>query len=290
MARRACLCLVLVVLAGCGGPRPLVVASKNFTEQIVLGEIVAQHLENRLHQRVDRKLNLGGTMLVHQAMLRGQVDVYPEYTGTALTAVLKYPLQTDPKAVLTKVRTAYQPFGIEWLPPFGFNDSFAMVVRGDDARQKHITTLTSAAGPEWKLGVGYEFASRPDGLPALQKAYPQLRFSGSPVTMDLGLLYQALRTQQVRMVAGNTTDGALSRLDAVVLQDDRGAFPPYEACLLVRQASLAKEPRLKAALGELSGRIDEKTMRKLNDSVDREHRPVRVVAEEFLRTLPQPGK
>lgn len=272
----------LIALAGCGGRRPLVVASKNFTEQIVLGEIVAQHLENRLGQRVDRKLNLGGTLLVHQAMLREQVDVYPEYTGTALTAVLKQAPANDPVAVLGKVRDGYRRWGIEWLEPLGFNDTFAMVVRGEAARRLGIQKLSEAARTPWKLGVGYEFAGRLDGLPALTKAYA-LQFEGNPVTMDLGLLYQALQSGRVTMVAGNSTDGALARIDATVLQDDRGAFPPYQACLLVRQAAMAKEPRLRAALMELSGRLDETTMRRLNYEVDREHRPVRVVAETFLR-------
>ena len=284
----ACVIVGLCVSAGipgCTREHPITVGSKNFTEQVILGEIVAQHLEHRLGRPVSRKLNLGGTMLAHQALVRGEIDVYPEYTGTALTAILKLPPAPDPVAGITLVRGEYQArFGLQWMPPLGFNNTFAMVVRGDDARKHKISTLSDAAryAPGWTLGVGYEFQQRPDGLAGLQKTY-HLPIHGTPKTMDLGLLYKALEQGQVSMVAGNTTDGQLAALKAVVLQDDLQYFPPYDCSLVVRSEILKDHPALQHALAELVGRFSDQTMRKLNHQVDGEHRPLRDVAEQFLR-------
>jgi glycine betaine/choline ABC-type transport system substrate-binding protein len=272
-------------ILGCTREQPITVGSKNFTEQVVLGEIVAQHLEHRLARRVDRKLNLGGTMLAHQALARGEIDLYPEYTGTALTAILKLPPAHDPVAALALVRGEYQArFGLEWMDPLGFNNTFAMVIRGEDARKNKIATLSDAArhSPGWNLGVGYEFQQRPDGLAGLMKTY-HLPIVGSPKTMDLGLLYKALEQGQVSMVAGNATDGQLSVLDALVLQDDQHYFPPYDCGLVVRAELLKDNSPLRQALVELAGRFTDVTMRKLNYQVDGEHRPIRDVAEQFLR-------
>ena len=272
-------------IVGCTREHPITVGSKNFTEQVILGEIVAQHLEHRLGRRVDRKLNLGGTMLAHQALVRGEIDLYPEYTGTALTAILKLPPTSDPSAATALVRAEYQArFGVEWSDSLGFNNTFAMVIRGEDARKNKIATLSNAAqySPGWNLGVGYEFQQRPDGLAGLLKTY-DLFLHGSPKTMDLGLLYKALEQQQVNMVAGNATDGQLSVLDVVVLRDDKGYFPPYDCALVVRSESLETNPPLRQALTELAGLFTDLTMRKLNYQVDGAHRPVREVAEQFLR-------
>jgi glycine betaine/choline ABC-type transport system substrate-binding protein len=272
-------------IAGCTREDPITVGSKNFTEQVVLGEIVAQHLEHRLARRIDRKLNLGGTMLAHQALVRGEIDLYPEYTGTALTTILKLPPTSDPASTTALVRGEYQSrFGLQWMDPLGFNNTFAMVVRGDEARKYKIATLSDAAryAPGWTLGVGYEFQQRPDGLAGLLKTY-HLPVHGTPKTMDLGLLYKALEQGQVSMVAGNATDGQLSVLNAVILQDDQHYFPPYDCGLVVRPEILKDYPALQQALGELVGRFSDQTMRKLNHQVDGEHRPVREVAEQFLR-------
>jgi len=272
-------------ISGCTRDQPITVGSKNFTEQVVLGEIVAQHLEHRLARRIDRKLNLGGTMLAHQALVRGEIDLYPEYTGTALTTILKLPPTSDPASTTALVRGEYQSrFGLQWMDPLGFNNTFAMVVRGDEARKYKIATLSDAAryAPGWTLGVGYEFQQRPDGLAGLLKTY-QLPLHGTPKTMDLGLLYKALEQGQVSMVAGNATDGQLSVLNAVVLQDDQHYFPPYDCGLVVRPEILKDHPALQQALVELVGRFSNQTMRKLNHQVDGEHRPVREVAEQFLR-------
>jgi glycine betaine/choline ABC-type transport system substrate-binding protein len=273
--------LCCLLLAACGGKHPVTVGSKNFTEQVLLGEIVAQHLEHRLGTRVDRKLNLGGTLLAHEALVKGAIDIYPEYTGTALTDMLKQPPSNDPAAVLSTVREAYrQQWNLEWLDPLGFNNTFAMAIGGAAARERRIRTLSDAAAyqPGWMLGVGYEFLQRPDGLPGLLKTYP-LHLRKPPVSMDLGLLYQALNQGKVDMVAGSATDGLLSVLDVAVLEDDKRFFPPYQAALVARQI----DPNVRTALNELSGKFTDAAMRKLNYAVDGTHQPVREVAARFLR-------
>jgi osmoprotectant transport system substrate-binding protein len=272
-------------IVGCAKEHPITVGSKNFTEQVILGEIVAQHLEHRLGRRVDRKLNLGGTMLAHQALVAGDIDLYPEYTGTALTAILKLAPISDPAAAMALVRAEYQArFGVEWMDSLGFNNTFAMVIRGEDARKSKIATLSDAArySPGWNLGVGYEFQQRPDGLAGLLKTY-HLPITGSPKTMDLGLLYKALEQGQVSMVAGNATDGQLSVLDVLILRDDKRYFPPYDCAIAVRSEILKDNPPLRQALAELSGLFTDLIMGKLNYQVDGAHRPVREVAEQFLR-------
>jgi len=278
--------IAALTLAGCSASQSthtLRVGSKNFTEQVVLGEIIAQHLEHRLHQKVERKLNLGGTLLAHQALLAGEIDLYPEYSGTALVAVLKEPIQTDPAAVLKLVRAEYASrFHVAWLDSLGINNGFAMVVRGD---HKKLETLSNAArSPKpWALGVGYEFEQRVDGLKALQQTYA-LR-SNTIKTMDLGLLYRALEDGQVTMIAANATDGLLSKLDVKVLDDDKHAFPPYELCIAAREDRLTAVPGLRAALAELTGKFTDRKMQDLNYQVDGRHRPVAEVAAEFLQSV-----
>ena len=267
--------------------RGIRVGSKNFTEQVVLGEIIAQHLEYRLHQKVKRQLNLGGTLLAHGALVNQEIDVYPEYTGTALTAILKDPPDNDPARVLAHVRSEYaKRFHIEWMDPLGIDNTFAMVVNGAEARAKHLENLTDASmvTSPWALGVGYEFQQRPDGLAALDRTY-HLRWTGSPKTMDLGLLYKALGGNQVSMIAANATDGLLSKLDLKVLADDRHAFPPYQVSIAASQDRLRETPGMRDALQELSGKFTNQTMRQLNYQVDGEHRPVSQVAAEFLKEL-----
>jgi len=277
--------IALAIASGCAkGPRPIVVGSKNFTEQLILGEILAQQLERKLGARVERKLNLGGTLLAHQALVSGEIDLYPEYTGTALTAVLKLPPSADPRRVLDEVRSAYEKrWRIEWLAPFGFNNSFAMVVRGEDARRGGLHTISDAAKSrkDWRMGAGYEFVERPDGFHGLVKAYG-LGVTGQIETMDLGLLYQALQQQKVDMIAASATDGMLSVLDVTVLQDDRHYFPPYEAAPVVRAEALVAHPGMRQALEELAGRLTDRDMQKLNYELDGKHRALADVAREFL--------
>jgi glycine betaine/choline ABC-type transport system substrate-binding protein len=276
----ACLS-ALLVLTSCSGRDAIVVGSKNFTEQIVLGEILAQQIERQLGVPVVRKLDLGGTLLAHEALAGGSIDLYPEYTGTALTAVLKRRAMPDAKAVLDAVHDAYhQQWQLQWMKPFGFINTFAMVVRRDSGQ----STLSAAAQAHaWRLGMGYEFRQRPDGLDGLLKAY-HLRLEGEPLTMDLGLLYSALQSGKVDMIAANSTDGLLSVLNVTALQDDLRYFPPYQCAVIVREATLAKYAGLSTALEQLSGKIPESVMRNLNYQVDGKHRRVAEVAEEFLRT------
>ncbi len=272
---------------GCGAGRDdrIVVGSKNFTEQIILGELVAQHLESRTGLRVERRLDLGGTFICHQALRTGQIDLYVEYTGTALTALLREQPARDPQEVYRRVREEYgRRFELEWMPPLGFNNTFALVVRGEDARRLKLKTISdmAAQAPRWRAGFGYEFMERADGFAGLASTYG-LRFGSPPRTMELGLLYRALKEKQVDIVAGNSTDGLIAALDLVVLEDDRHYFPPYYAAPVVRRPTLERHPPVRAALEELAGKISEEEMRRLNYGVEGEHHDVRQVVRDFLR-------
>jgi osmoprotectant transport system substrate-binding protein len=253
----------------------------------VLGELVAQEIEAATGQRVERRFYLAGSYICQQALVSGRIDAYVEYTGTALTAILKQPLpppgERDAPRVFREVSDLYaQRYGVKVERGLGFEDTFAMVVRGDDARRLGLGTISDAVkiAPEWKLGVGYEFESRPDGLPGLQAAYG-LKFSGSPRTMDLGLLYRALAAGQVDMVAGNSTDGPIRALGFQVLTDDRHYFPPYEAVPLVREDSLRRWPAIQTAMDRLTGKVSAEEVQALNDAVDGKHRDVGEVVREF---------
>jgi glycine betaine/choline ABC-type transport system substrate-binding protein len=262
--------------------RAVVVGSKNFTEQVLLGEIVAALLESRGYA-VDRRLNLGGTNVCHEAVLSGQLDVYVEYTGTALTDILKRPVRSDPAEVLREVQSAYAPLGLRVGQPLGFNNTFALVMRRADAARLRIARISDLASHAATLRVGLfgEFLERKDGMAGLLATYG-FRFGVRPREMDLGLLYPALAAGQVDLVVGSATDGLIAALDMVVLQDDRHYFPPYDAVPILNEATLARHPELVAALDALAGRIDEATMRRLNYAVDGEHRAPAAVARELL--------
>jgi len=261
----------------------LVIASKFFTEQIVLAELLAQHIEARTGIPVQRKSNLGGTLLVQKAMLAGDVDLYVEYTGTAITAVLGEKPEGDSAAVLQRVRDEYaRRFGFIVTEPLGFANSFAMVVRSTDAREFHISRMSDLApvAPKWRAGVGYEFLERPDGYRGWTERYG-LRFGRDPSVLDLGLLYRALVERKVDIVAGNSTDGLIDALHLVPLKDDRHYFPPYDAVPVVRQSALQSFPQLRAALADLGGKISEEEMRNLNKQVDADQRDVATVVRDF---------
>jgi len=288
MRQRYWLWLLLSALAffsACSPPRPdhPVIGAKNFTEQVILGELLAQEIEAKSNLKVERRFYLAGSYICQQALVSGRIDAYVEYTGTALTAILKQPVDRNPERVLATVRRLYgSRYNIAVGEPLGFENTFAMVIRGDDARQLHLATLSQAATytPKWRLGVGYEFEQRPDGLAGLSNAYG-LRFSGPPRTMDLGLLYRALNAHQVDMIAANSTDGPIQAFGLTALQDDRHYFPPYQAIPLVRAEALQRWPQIQAALDALAGRITADDMRAMNEAIDGKHRDPADVVREF---------
>jgi osmoprotectant transport system substrate-binding protein len=292
---RAATLLLPLLLSSCAPPRSarIVIGAKNFTEQVVLGELAAQEIESvytsegHPDQKVDRRFYLAGSYICQQALVSGRIDAYVEYTGTALTAILKQPLpppgQRDPAPVFATVRDLYASrYHVRVEPSLGFEDTFAMVMRADDASRLNLHSISDAAriAAQLRLGVGYEFESRPDGLPGLSSAYG-LEFAGSPRTMDLGLLYRALANHQVDIVAGNSTDGPIRALGFVVLADDRHYFPPYEAVPLVREDSLARHPEIQIAMDKLAGKVTAEEVRAMNDAVDGKHQDVTEVVRQF---------
>lgn len=276
----------LLLFIGCGASERVVIGSKSFSEQVLLGEIIAQHIENRTELKVDRRLNLGGTLLCHQGILSGQLDAYVEYTGTALTAILGMEPVNDREKALELVRNAYRDLGAEWLDPLGFNNTFAILVRAEEARRLGLKIISDAQAhaPGWKPGFGYEFKDRKDGLRGLVETY-DLTFGAAPRFMELGLLYPALAEGQIDLAAGNSTDGLIAALDLFILEDDRHYFPPYDAAVVVRKETLARRPQLGPALRELSGTISAERMRRMNYEVDGKGRSVSQVAREFLMEL-----
>lgn len=282
------LLLLTIGVTGCNQQHRIVVGCKNFTEQIVLGELIAQQIENRTHLPVERRFYLGGTFIAQQGILAGRIDIYPEYTGTALTAILKeQPRSSDANQVYRRVKSEYERrFHLTLGPAFGFNDTFAIEIRGDDARRLHLQTISQAAvySPKWRAGFGYEFMERPDGYKGFVASYG-LRFAGPPRIMDLGLLTRALEDHQVDLIAGNMTDGLIPALDLAVLQDDKHYFPPYEAVPVIREQTLAEHPEIRAALDELGSKISDQKMRELNYAVDGQKKDVKDVVRQFLKSI-----
>jgi osmoprotectant transport system substrate-binding protein len=268
-----------------------VIGSKFFTEQVILAELLAQHIEARTGIPVERKTNLGGTLLVHKALLAGQIDLYVEYTGTALTAVLnELPDRSAATADNSPANPAYQRvkqlyaqrFNLEVTEPLGFENTFAMVIRGQDAKDLHLRTISDIVpdAPRWRVGVGYEFLERPDGFRGWTDSY-NLHFTERPRVMDLGLIYRALVDRQVDIVAGNSTDGLIDAFNLVALEDDRHYFPRYDAVPIVRKSTLERFPQLRAALAELGGKISVSDIRKMNYAVDVLHQDPAAVVRGF---------
>jgi len=285
MDRRSFLSGLVLLLAACTPRmRGITVGSKNFTEQLVLGELLAQYLESVCRAPVERRFYLAGTYICHQALLAGRIDVYVEYTGTALAAILKQNASGDSQAVYDQVKEEYRrKFGLDVMPPLGFNNTFAMVMRGDDARRLGVSTLSQLArvAPQLRLGVGYEFLERQDGYQGLVSTYG-LEFAEAPRVMDLGLLYRALQNKSVDVVAGNNTDGLIAALGLVVLADDKHYFPPYDAVPIVRPQLFQECPAARAAFERLAGRITADEMRQMNYAVDGEKKDAAEVARGFL--------
>lgn len=272
--RRRVLLFILLAVFGVSGCRrarqaKITVGSKFFTEQVLLAELLAQHIEARTGIKVERKTNLGGTLLLHKALLAGELDLYVEYTGTALTAVLHETPSDDSATVYKRVKQLYADrFHLEVTEPLGFENTFAMVIRGEDATKMNLrkTSDIAAIAPKWRIGVGYEFLERPDGFKGWSERY-KLHFAGEPKVMDLGLIYRALLDRQVDIVAGNSTDGLIDSLGLVALEDNLHYFPPYDAAPVVRQ-SIAEYPQVRGALAELGGKVSASDIRRMNYAVE----------------------
>jgi len=284
MNRRAFLATFPLWLAACSPAHRLTVGSKNFTEQLILGELLAQLIESVTREPVERRPYLAGTYICHQALLAGRIDLYVEYTGTALAAILKQAPGGNHQQVYEEVKDEYlRRLDLQVFPPLGFDNSFAIVMRGDDAERMNLTKLSQLApfAPKLRMGVGYEFLERRDGYPGLISTYG-LSFAAAPRVMDLGLLYRALENRQVDLIAGANTDGLIGALHLVTLADDRHYFPPYDAVPIVGKDSLQRYPALRSALDRVTGRISVDDMRAMNYAVDGEKRDAAQVAREFL--------
>lgn len=276
---------LLLVLVACtkDEQRPIIVGSKNFTESVILGELLAQKLE-RAGCKVERRLNMGGTFVCDAAIRAGAIDAYVEYSGTALTAILKEPVSNDRARVDAMVRDAYAKRGLRWSPPLGFNNTFAMIVRQSYAQQHGLRTISDLAkvAPTLRPGFGYEFTERPDGWTGLQAVYG-LQVKTSPRTMDLGLTYKALATGEIDLIAGNSTDGLIDSLHLVILEDDRHYFPPYDAVVVSRTDLDARCKGAPAAIESLRNTIDDASMRQLNYEVDGKKKEVGGVVATRIR-------
>ena len=288
VAAAALMLLVLAATAFAAWPRPerIVVGSKNFTEQVILGELMAQTIERYAGRAVDRRLNLGGTFICDRAIQTGDIDLYVEYSGTALTAVFKRSVQRDPRVVLEQVRQLYAGTGRSMLAPLGFSNTFAILVRAADARERGLTRLSQLAAhaPGWRAAFGYEFLDRPDGYSGLAATYG-LRFLEPPRAMDLTLVYRALAEGQVDVVAGDATAGLIDALHLSMLEDDRQYFPPYDAVPVMHAPTLLRHPEIGRAIARLSGRVTAAAMRRMNYAVDAQRADPAAVVRTFLDEL-----
>ena len=285
MKRIAVTLLLASVLLSCNpAHRGIVIGSKNFTEQVVLGELLAQQIERHTGERVDRRFYLGGTFIAHQSLLAGRIDGYVEYTGTALTAVLKQQPSSDSAEVFGRVKSGYaQRFTLLVLPSLGFNNGFAIAVRSDDAGRLQLRTISdlAARGQKMRIGVGYEFLERPDGYAGLARTY-DLQFAAAPRVMDLGLLYRALKEKEVDVVVGSNTDAQIEAMKLAVLEDDRKYFPPYDAVPVMRPKLMESDSRVRSALDALAGAVTAQDIRRMNYEVEVEHADVKNVVSKFL--------
>jgi osmoprotectant transport system permease protein len=281
--------VVIAILAGAAyaraGANAIVIGSKNFTEQVVLGELLAQAIEAE-GEPVVRKLNLGGTFVCDRGLRTGELDAYVEYTGTAVSAVFHRDVPRDAQQAFEQARDLYARQGLTALAPLGFNNTFTILVRSDDAHARGLRTIDDLrpVAPGWRAGFGYEFLQRDDGYPGLVRTY-DLRFGSLPRAMDLSLIYRALAERQVDVIAGDATSALIETLQLTALEDNRKYFPPYDAIPVVRTSSLLRHPAIGRAIARLAGRISDREMRAMNAAVDLEHRDVRAVVAEFLATV-----
>ncbi|HYW79132.1 MAG TPA: glycine betaine ABC transporter substrate-binding protein, partial [Thermoguttaceae bacterium] len=260
------------------------IGSKNFTEQLILGELMAQMIEAHTDLAVERRFNLAGTMICHQALVAGEIDLYAEYTGTGLVTVLKQPVETDAHQVLNTVRTEFRKqFNVEWLEPFGFNNTYALTVRKSDAREQGWQSISDLATSADSLRAGFtaEFCERADGYLGLREDYG-FGF-GEVHDLEPSLMYQAVAKGEVDVICAFTTDGRIAAYDLKPLADDRRFFPPYFAAPVIRLDFLQQHSEVRDVLARLSGVLDDKAMQRLNYQVDQDGRQPRAVAQEFLK-------
>ena len=286
------LLIIALLISGVAYARPgrasVVVGSKNFTEQVILGELIAQALEDGGGVRVVRKLNLGGTFICDRGVRSGDLDLYVEYTGTAVAAVFHQQVPRDSGQARERARMAYAEVGLTLTEPLGFNNTFTILVRGRDARSLGLRTIDDLVrvADRWTPGFGYEFLQRDDGYRGLLGAY-DLRFGSDAKAMDVSLIYRALADGQIDVTAGDATSALIDALDLAPLADTRHYFPPYDAVPVVRTASLLGRPEIGRALARLAGRISDRDMRALNAAVDLRHEDVRQVVRQFLNRVPK---
>ncbi len=274
------------LLSGCvenKGKPTIRIGSKNFTEQFILAEIMAQLIENRTTLNVERIFNLGGTMICHNALISGKIDLYPEYTGTGLTAILQLDVITNPELAFKSVSSHYlDTYQLKWLQPFGFNNTYALTVRGIDARENGWTTISDLETTSAKLKAGFtsEFIERPDGYPGLKKRYG-ITFD-SVKDMDPSLMYRAIAENQVDVICAFSTDGRIKAYDLFLLEDDSLFFPPYSAAPVIRLETARRYPEVEKVLHQLAGIIDNRAMQQLNYAVDELKKSPENVAQRFL--------
>ncbi|WP_028309285.1 glycine betaine ABC transporter substrate-binding protein [Desulfitibacter alkalitolerans] len=295
------LTLSLALVVGCGGnsskpsdtsgqtqdkpqEKPkIIVGSKNFTEQLLVGYMIGALMEDAGYP-VDYKLRLGGTGLVHESLVNGDINVYVEYTGTGLIAILQQEVMTDPDAVYAKVKEMYQSeFGLVWLEPWGFNNTYTITMRQDEAQELGVTKISDLKGIAENLVIGatQEFIPRSDGLAGLQEKYG-FKFKNA-LGMDSGLMYQALQEKKVNAISGFATDGRIPSFGFINLEDDLNYFPPYYAAPVVRADLLEKDPEVANVLNKLAGKLDDTTMANLNYEVDGNKKDPEDVAKQFLK-------
>ena len=281
------LILAIMVVAGCGrhDADTIVIGGKKFSEQSILGEMYAALIEKNTRLKVERRFWLGGTQVVHQAILKGDIDMYPEYTGTAYEVILKRHSLKDPQKIYDAVKKAYvRDFHLQWLEPIGFNNTYALTMHQDEAKRLDIKTISDLAKQSAKLTAGLdpEFLERSDGWPGLEKTY-NLEFASRPRQLDPGIVYRAVANGDVDVVDTYSTDGRIPAFKLVILKDDKRFFPPYYAAPVVRDEVLKEHPELKQVLNKLAGKISESEMQRLNYEVDQQKKMPRVVAREFLK-------
>lgn len=279
------LLLPSVVLTGCSSSNTVTVGSKDFSENIVLGEIFAQLIEAKTDLKVIRKLNMGGTFVNFEAIKNGQIDLYPEYTGTALTAQLKMDVITDADETYRIVSEEFdKQFNIKWLKPLGFNNTYTLAVTNEIFETYRIETFSDLAAISENLvfGAEHEFFDRQDGFDGLVKTYG-MKFKGEPKKMNVSLKYQAMGSGDIDVTDAFATDGQIKQYNLKVLKDDKNFFPPYYAAPIIRKEVLEKYPELEQILNSLEGLIDDETMMEMNYKIDVDNQDIKKVAEDFLR-------